>query len=322
MSLVSVIIPAFNAGRFLHQTLQSAIDQSWTNLEVLLVDDRSTDDTRRIAEKFDDSRIRILAGQGQGAGAARNVGLQHASGRFIQFLDADDILSPQKIEQQINALNQLDGGPLSAIASCVWAHFQDSIERAIIQPQPVWTTEDAVQWSQDSLLGGGMMQTAGWLCPREIIDRAGPWDESLSLHDDGEYFTRVLLKAKKQIHVPEATVYYRTVADSLSRRRDDRAIESAFSVCEQRARHLLKVDSSRRTRRALATLMGTFVYEFANRRPDLAARANDHIRQFGVNPANCIGGRAFRTLRRFLGWTLAVRCRHLRNHQPIDPAVA
>src|SRR5210317_1366705 len=97
---VSAIIPAFNAERYVAQSIQSVLDQSFQDLEVIVVDNRSTDQTAVIAEQFEDSRIRVVKCNKQGAGAARNFGLQCSTGAYIQFLDADDLLAPNKFETQ------------------------------------------------------------------------------------------------------------------------------------------------------------------------------------------------------------------------------
>jgi hypothetical protein len=196
-----------------------------------------------------------------------------------------------------------------AVASCGWSHFTDKPNTEPVCPQPVWNISDPVAWMQTSLTGGGMMQTACWLMPRSICEAAGEWDQSLSLHDDGEYFTRLLLKSERQIFISDCYVYYRKVKNSLSRRRSDKAVESAFRVCELRSRHILEADGSSETRRALATLYAQFAYEFSSDAADLAAIANRRIVELSESPANCIGGEWFRRLCRAVGWQNAIRLR-------------
>ncbi len=97
---VSIIIPCFNAETFIGEAIQSALDQTHSDVEVIVVDDGSTDDSLRVIQSFGD-RVRWEAGPNRGAGAARNRGIALARGEFIQFLDADDLLLPQKIERQL-----------------------------------------------------------------------------------------------------------------------------------------------------------------------------------------------------------------------------
>ena len=104
--LVTITIPAFNAQRFLPRTLASALKQTHSNLEVIVVDDGSTDDTKSIAEKTaaQDSRVRVIAVPNGGVAAARNIGIAEAKGDFVAFLDADDLWHPEKISDQVAAL--------------------------------------------------------------------------------------------------------------------------------------------------------------------------------------------------------------------------
>ncbi|MGO7154570.1 glycosyltransferase family 2 protein [Rhizobium leguminosarum] len=107
--LVSVVIPAFNACRYIERTLRSAGRQTYRNLEIIVVNDGSTDDTARVVEQvaLADSRIRLLSTPNRGVAAARNTGIREAAGRFVAFLDADDLWHHTKIEKQVNALNRL-----------------------------------------------------------------------------------------------------------------------------------------------------------------------------------------------------------------------
>ncbi|MGO8152586.1 glycosyltransferase family 2 protein [Rhizobium leguminosarum] len=107
--LVSVVIPAFNASRYIERTLRSAGRQTYRNLEIIVVNDGSTDDTAKVVEQvaLADSRIRLLSTPNRGVAAARNTGIREAAGRFVAFLDADDLWHHTKIEKQVNALNRL-----------------------------------------------------------------------------------------------------------------------------------------------------------------------------------------------------------------------
>ena len=104
--LTSIVIPAFNAEDFLERTLWSAIRQSYKNLEVIIVDDGSEDDTGLIAKKMAavDDRLRVITVANGGVAKARNVGIEAAKGEFVAFLDADDLWHPAKTEDQVTAL--------------------------------------------------------------------------------------------------------------------------------------------------------------------------------------------------------------------------
>ncbi|OWV75516.1 glycosyl transferase [Rhizobium sp. R634] len=107
--LVSVVVPAFNASPFIERTLASATSQTYRALEIIVVDDGSTDDTARLVERVaaNDQRIRLLRTANRGVAAARNTGIEAASGAYVAFLDADDLWHPAKIEKQVGALDRL-----------------------------------------------------------------------------------------------------------------------------------------------------------------------------------------------------------------------
>jgi glycosyltransferase involved in cell wall biosynthesis len=109
--LASVVIPAYNAEQFLERTLRSALQQTYSNLEVIVVDDGSTDRTRGIAEAIaaTDARVQIVSVPNGGVAKARNTGLNKATGEFVAFLDADDLWHPTKIELQVAAVSDVSG---------------------------------------------------------------------------------------------------------------------------------------------------------------------------------------------------------------------
>ena len=99
-----MVIPAYNAAATIRETLQSVLAQSLTDLEVIVIDDGSTDQTAHVLRAFEDPRLRILSFPNGGLAASRNRGIQHARARFISFLDADDIWTPDKLQAQWEAL--------------------------------------------------------------------------------------------------------------------------------------------------------------------------------------------------------------------------
>ncbi|HVF40551.1 MAG TPA: glycosyltransferase family A protein [Gemmatimonadaceae bacterium] len=305
---MSVVIPAFNASDWMRATLASVTSQSWKELEVVVVDDGSFDSTADIVEVCRDSRVRLIKQENKGAAAARNRGVRETGGDFVQFLDADDLLGRDKIRLQVESLNNAEE---NAIASAEWGRFVNDENEATFEPEPVWTEENPVSWIVRSMSGEGMMQPAAWLTPRSLITLAGKWDETLTLHDDGEYFTRVLLNARRNVFVPGARVYYRDVESSLSRRRGRAAVVSAFSVSRARHAHLLAVRDDNAARRAIATQYAQFVYEHGAVAPDLMDEAMRAMSELDARPLARVGGRVFRGLTSALGFRSAMKLRML-----------
>ena len=109
--LVSILIPAHNADAWLPATIQSAVGQSWPNTEVIVVDDGSTDRTLACARTFESARVKVVTQPNQGAPAARNTAFALAQGDYIQWLDADDLLHPEKISAQMTRMRELGDPP-------------------------------------------------------------------------------------------------------------------------------------------------------------------------------------------------------------------
>src|SRR5208337_354073 len=123
--LVSILVPAYNAQNYLEDTLRSAVGQTWPRKEIIIVDDGSKDQTAAIARQFESPTVRLVAQENQGAAAARNQAFSLCQGDFIQWLDADDLLAPDKITKQ---MEQLDKCPSprtvlsSAFAKFIYGH--------------------------------------------------------------------------------------------------------------------------------------------------------------------------------------------------------
>jgi glycosyltransferase involved in cell wall biosynthesis len=129
--LVSVVIPAYNANRFIERTLRSALRQTYSNLEVIIIDDGSTDNTRSLAEAVvaGDERVRIIGVRNGGVAKARNIGIDESSGAFIAFLDADDLWHPTTLELQVSSLLGRSGK--DAGAAYAFSRVIDVNDRAI-----------------------------------------------------------------------------------------------------------------------------------------------------------------------------------------------
>ena len=214
--LVSVIIPVYNAGKYLDVCIQSVINQTWPNTEIILVDDGSTDDSLKIAKKYlVNANVKVIEQKNSGAAVARNAGLKLAKGDYIQFLDADDLLSPNKIEGQIACLN----GSVKQVAICRAVHFNDgdNYDQGIISDG--WFCSDnnntvdfliKLYAGKEIMPGyGGIILIHSWLTPMAIIEKAGLWNEKLSLDDDGEFFCRVVLAADGVKYSEKGFSYYR-----------------------------------------------------------------------------------------------------------------
>jgi len=307
MTKVSIIIPLYNSEAYIAQTIDSCLAQTHRDIEIIVAENGSTDKSYQIVKSIDDKRLSVFQILKSNAAAARNYGYHKATGTYIIFLDADDVMASNKIELQLKALSKK---PKGFIASCAWAKFKINTKEAIITPQKVWNIQNPIDWCLQSWMGEGMMIPGCWLIPKPIIDKAGLWDERLSLHDDGEFMCRVLLASKGNVFVENTVVYYRQVASSLSRQNQSyRAAKSALEVCESYRKQVLFVKDGPRVRQALVNNYRRFMYEFHPKHKDLLQQARQSIQTLDVKNLPLIGGENFKKLTKIIGFYNALTLR-------------
>ena len=193
--LVSILIPAYNSEEWIADTLQSAIAQTWPRKEIIVVDDGSSDRTAEVARRFASKEVSVVTKENGGAAAARNRALQLSQGDYIQWLDADDVLAPDKIEKQLAALGEAANKRI--LLSAPWAYFSYRTNRARFVPTSLYQDLSPVEWLLRKMGENLHMQTGTWLTSRELADAAGPWDTRMISDDDGEYYCRVLLASRR-----------------------------------------------------------------------------------------------------------------------------
>lgn len=303
--LVSILIPCYNASDYVADTIKSALAQTWTNKEIVVVDDGSTDDSLTIARRFENKGVLVLSQNNRGAGAARNRALEVARGWFIQFLDADDLLESEKIARQMARAST--GGPMF-LYSADWGRFCDAVEGAIWERSPLLADAAPVDWLVQKYRGHRMMHPAAWLVSRQLLDVAGNWDERLSLNDDGEFFDRLMLKSDGVRHLAGARSFYRSnIGGSLSSAVSRKAAESALLALRLCTERLLTAEDSLRTRVACATQMQLFAYQFYPRQRDLAEEALRETHRLGAVSVPLPGGKNLQRIAKIVGWKLARR---------------
>jgi glycosyltransferase involved in cell wall biosynthesis len=308
--LVSTILPCHNAERWLRDAIDSVLAQTWRPIEVIVVDDGSTDASLAVCEAFsEDPLVRVIAQTHQGAAAARNAGVRAAKGAWFQFLDADDLLAPNKIEVQ---LERATSEGTQFLYSCTWGRFLDSPLNWVPDQSDLCDDDlDPVEWIVRKYSTNCMMATAAWLVPREILQRESGWNESLVRNNDGEYFDRLVLAAQGVKHVANARCFYRTGhATGLSSTRTRAAMEAERRGIEAGCRRLLAVEDTQRTRSACGTRLWLFAYEFYPYAPDLANNAARAALQLGVERVRMPGRLSLNILARMVGWRRAKRIQY------------
>ena len=266
--LVSIIIPAYNAESWIGDTVRSALSQTWPKKEIIIVDDGSTDNTFAIAKGFESKQVKVVEQKNKGVSAARNNGLRMAQGSFIQWLDADDLLAPDKIMNQLRSANW--GRDIMTLLTSSFGTFYFCAERAKVSPTVLWQNLLPVDWLLNKFNHNVWMNPATWLVSRKLTEQAGPWNEQLVRDTDGEYICRVVAASERVQFVPEGMSYYRVCnVGSLSKSTSDKAYDSmvlSLSLCIQ---YLRSLEESERVHAACATCLQRNLIEFYPEKPDL-----------------------------------------------------
>jgi glycosyltransferase involved in cell wall biosynthesis len=312
---VSIIIPAFNASKLIVETLDSAIAQLHKNIEIIIIDDCSTDQTWNIiktySQKFPDI-VSVYKNKRKGACAARNYGFELSSGDYIQYLDADDILSEDKLSREVELL--MSSKDPKSIAFSKWHHFDTVLEDYIVNNQLVFRDySPAYKILIDMWTQGEMIQTSCWLTPRTIIESIDGWNEEFKSNptDDSEFFARVLLKCSKIVFDIQGIVYYRRPKkENLSQNFNKDAVESILKSYKS-YESILVLNSSELVKRALAHNYLNFIHGYYSKYPRLIIQSEQHFHGLGFKKMWPVGGYRFKKMAKIIGFKKSLGLREL-----------
>jgi glycosyltransferase involved in cell wall biosynthesis len=204
--LVSVIIPAFNAADFIGETLSSVLSQSYKNIELIVVDDGSNDNTRTVVESFGNKIKYIYQANSGGCSSPRNNGFRHSSGKFLHFFDADDLMLPNNIEEKVAyLLNHPDVGMVCSD----YRNFRANNQQIELEPSHFSTcpiimsmfranpTSNSLHLTGDQaseiILRENYTISGSVMFPRDVFEEVGTYDEALTSSEDFDIHYRTLL---------------------------------------------------------------------------------------------------------------------------------
>lgn len=210
MADISVIIPTYNYARYLPATLDSVFRQTFTDLEVIVVDDGSTDNTKDILQPYiHDERIRYIYQENRGLSAARNTGIRSSQSPFITFLDSDDLFTPRKLEVLRQEFERHPEAGLVYGNHVLWTGQH-------LYRQPRFPHGQAPSgWILPQLFTHPVMSVPAVLVRRECFDRAGFFDESLTAVEDWDMWMRIAV-LYPMYYVNDVVTYVRVHANSMS----------------------------------------------------------------------------------------------------------
>ena len=291
--LVSIIIPCYNAKKYLKQAIDSVLAQTYPHCEVIVIDDGSTDSSLEILKKYH-QLIRWETGPNRGGCAARNRGIEIANGEWIQFLDADDMLHPEKIATHVGLAKKHN---VLAVTSPTYKLHQNETEWGwyplpVFQDHKFTGIDFCVQWRLAEIyplmIPSSIQECVfhsyppSWLIHRNVLEQAGPWDEQLLVNQDTEYFERLCL------HIPEIyfsgktlSLYRVDVPGSVSKGRTRKHLESRLQYTKA-AEKIFQFDNSERARIGVSRLYYMMILRCIPRHWDIIWYAYKKIKQLNV----------------------------------------
>lgn len=298
-------MPVFNASKYLEESIQSILQQTYSNLELVLVDDGSTDDSFKIANNFQNEKVKLFHNPGKGACAARNFAFENSSGDFIQYLDSDDLISTDKIQKQIERLSEFD----FAEDILSFSSFRN-LRNNIIEINKVRVIDKDYHNPKELLVD--LIDTTFnlphcYLTPRSLILRSGGWDEKVIKNQDGEFFSRILFLARKAVFVPNVYAIWRHTGTGISSSESIRTLESQLYVCNNIADLILSYSISDRTRHIVSSQYGWIAYLNYPDNIPLLPKIKEDLKKRNLSLNIPYRGRLFSFFRLFLGWKLAAR---------------
>ncbi|MFY9528189.1 MAG: glycosyltransferase [Candidatus Acidiferrales bacterium] len=306
MPRVSVVIPTYNSAAFLEEAIQSVLGQTYSDFEVVVVDDGSTDGTEYVVRSFGD-RVSYLKQDNRGVSAARNHGIHKSQGNYVAFLDSDDFWLPGKLAEQIPLLDR------DAELGLVYSDWRVTSEKGVLEPSYLSNLAPASGYVFDELVRSGFILTSGTVVRRSCLDDVGDFDETLSIAQDYDLWLRICYRWKIAL-VNKPLVIKRSWDGSLSSNLPKTAAERIVSF-EKALKNYpdMTPPSRRRVRRQLAINYWDVGYDHFDRMLLKEARKNfvlsltydwTNRRTLGYLAASCLPAPVVRVAKALKGTVL------------------
>ncbi|MFN6038933.1 MAG: glycosyltransferase family 2 protein, partial [Bacteroidota bacterium] len=206
MELVSVVIPNYNNEKYLKQCVESVLTQSYKNIECIVVDDGSEDNSIEVLSSFSDLRLKVLKKSNGGLSSARNEGIKHARGSYLAFLDADDYWGEKKIENQIKSFGNTN-------ADAVFSNIYSVIGEKKVPHNYSKKKLNILDFINENPISGS---GSSLIIKKNVIDSVGNFDLNLRSHEDIDYWYRIVSKGYKIEGISENDVFIRAHENNMS----------------------------------------------------------------------------------------------------------
>lgn len=307
--LVSVLVPAFNAERYISKAIRSVLNQTYTNIELIIINDGSTDRTVSIVNQFSDHRIRLFNQPNLGQCKALNFALKNAKGDFIKFLDADDFINEIHIEKMLSVLFAVEADKRSkTLILSKWQRFINEEELLPVINRPEWSDNQPIDFLMKAMGNGpDMLPGWQWLIPKNIIDEVGGWNENLGLGNDFEFSIRLVLGSDSIRICDDAIVYYRSALQTnMSSSTKESTIMSVLQASRLGIERIRNYTDNKILKRACADKLQVWLlsyYPYIKR--SLAKEVEKQVAQLGGSNVNADWDKKLLLLKKLIGWKAA-----------------
>jgi glycosyltransferase involved in cell wall biosynthesis len=293
---------AYNAEKHLEIAIESVINQTYENWELLIINDGSNDNTKEILKKyFLNPRIKIFHQTNKGQCSATNLGIKNATGDYIQFLDADDFMDKNKILYQIELHRKYD---INTISYSNWLSIDGMVPQLKNNRFKIHELENPIDWITKQFETGEMLANSCYLIPISLVQKAGLYNENLTLNNDLEYFTRTVLRANKILFCDLAFTYYRReVENSLTSRNDIKSVTSEFEAKMLASKYLISNAKNAKTVSSVSKLLTSFLYSHPKYYQLFQPRIKEFLeKDLNIYSFPSVGGKYFKLISFFIGF--------------------
>lgn len=302
--LVSVCIPMYNVEEYIEETLQKILKQTYKNIEVIIVDDYSTDNSYTLAQKFVSGNVKLFKNKNKGGNAARNFAFKKSSGDYIKFMDSDDYCSENMIEEQINRI--LKDGTIDTLIHSPLKMLEPDGRLWCL---PRFIDKD---YTPGIELMVGIWKQQGWNVPhchlmhRNLVEKSGGWNETILKNQDGEFFARVYAIADKALSVDSVLAIWRQTKKGVSVQTSIKAYSSVIDTYEIILKILLNYKDTKEMRLICSKYIGWYVCAYYPEIKPVMPKVNKILSDANLDLI-LPNRKALNILRVVFGWKISLR---------------
>ena len=310
--MTSVLIPNFNGAPYIEECIHSLMYQLQKGDEIVVVDDHSTDDSLPLLQSCaqENPSVVVSSNPKKGGASARNHAFNLSKGECIQWMDIDDFLGKDKLSLCTLHIKKYP----TQLHTCPWHSFEGGLRDRAISDDVDWNTIPEFSSPAEWLARDTFMALHCYAGHRTLFEQAGPWDESLTINQDGEYFARVVATSQGVRFTHETEVFYRRLSSGSVSRFSPEKADSLYRSTESMVRTAIHLEDSEQMQQMAANRWQHFIYTVYPSRGDLIAKAENqlkHLPKPNISNPNAVSPLS-KLVSNVLGWKTLSQTRLLR----------